>query len=140
MGSVPILAAASALILVAAVASPARAGAQASITVTMAFSRHTLGPDTVVAAAVPGAGPGAPKRQDEVLITMRPGGDAPELARLAALTANGHPARGRCELVFRNGSGAVFRTERLAGCYVRRFERAGAMRRVSLGYSSISIS
>jgi len=131
----------TALVIFAALAAPAQAGAQASITVTLVLAGRTLGPDTVVAAAVPGrAGRGGASQEDEVLLTMRAGTDAPELARLAARTADGHPARGSCDLVFRNGAGAMFRAEHLAGCFVRRFERVGTMRRVSLGFSFISPS
>ncbi len=137
MRRVPMLAAA---LLAVVVAAPAAAGAQASITVTLSFAGRILGPDTVVAAAVPGAGRSKAPNTDEVLITLRVGPDATEIARLAALTSNGRPQRGSCDLVFRNATGAVFRTEHIAGCYVRRFEPAGAMRRVSLGYSSISIT
>ena len=143
------------LALVAALAAPTGLAAQASITVTLSISGRTLGPDTVVAAAVPGtgggqneagskqrlgAGAGSKQQNDEVLLTIHPGRAAEDLAGLARLTANGRPRRGTCDLVFRNGTGAVFRTERLIGCVVRRVETAGGMRRVSLGYTSISIS
>lgn len=143
------------LALIAALAVPTGLAAQASITVTLSIAGRTLGPDTVVAAAVPGAGggrnpadsrqrlgagAGSKQQNDEVLLTVHAGRAADELAKLAGLTANGRPSGGTCDLVFRNGTGVVFRTEHLTGCFVRRVETAGGMRRVSLGYTSISIS
>ncbi|HUX34234.1 MAG TPA: hypothetical protein VMV51_10235 [Gemmatimonadaceae bacterium] len=142
------------LALIAMLAAPKGLAAQASITVTLSISGRTLGPDTVVAAAVPGAGggrgqadarqrvgagAGAKRQDDEVLLTVHPGRGADELAKLATRTANGRPSGGSCDLVFRDGAGAVFRTEHLTGCFVRRVETAGGMRRVSLGYTAISI-
>jgi len=142
------------LALVAALAAPTGLAAQASITVTLSISGRALGPDTVVAAAVPGAGAGrsqagaqqrlgagagAKQRDDEVLLTIHAGRAAEDLAGLATFTANGRPRSGTCDLVFRDGTGAAFRTEHLTGCFVRRVETAGGMRRVSLGYTSISI-
>ncbi|HVB32734.1 MAG TPA: hypothetical protein VNE60_14510 [Gemmatimonadaceae bacterium] len=142
------------LTLIATLAAPAGLAAQASITVTMSIAGRTLGPDTVVAAAVPGAGggrnqadarprvgagAGSKQQNDEVLLTIHAGRGADDLAKLATLTATGRPSGGTCDLVFRDGTGAVFHTEHLTGCVVRRVDTAAGMRRVSLGYTSISI-
>lgn len=142
------------LALVAALAAPTGLAAQASITVTLSIAGRTLGPDTVVAAAVPGAGGGrsqadarprvgagvgSKQQNDEVLLTIHAGRGADDLTKLATLTATGRPSVGTCDLVLRDGTGAVFRTEHLTGCVVRRVDTAAGMRRVSLGYTSISI-
>ncbi len=121
---------------VLAIASSARAQSSA-FAVTLRFGARVIGPDSAAAVVVPGASAGGDR---EVWITLRPGDAAARLDSVVQADAGRRRTLGTCDVVVRDAHGTLLRRYHLAGCYVRRVEHAGDMRRVALGYSSISTS
>lgn len=126
------------VVVAAALAMASSARAQSSsFAVTLRFGARVIGPDSALAVVVPGASGGGDR---DVWITLPPGAAAARLDSVVQSDAGRRRTLGTCDVVARDAHGTVLRSYHLTGCYVSRVERAGDMRRVALGYLSISTS
>lgn len=129
-------------------------GAPTPFTVTFRFGNEVIGPERAIDMVLPNI---APRDAGKTNTVMRPGSDHPgreaeiwvtlaaspasrRISQLARATAEGRPVTGSCEIVVAARDGGKPRRYTIAGCFAKSVDGAGDTQRVTLGYSTISVS
>jgi len=123
-------------------------------TVTFRFGHEVIGPEPALDIVLPGVAPSgvtqagiadrskpeAKPRLAEIWVTLTRSPATQRLSELARATSEGRPLVGSCELNIAAGARPAARIYTVSGCFAKTIDASDSNQRVTLGYSSITVS